>query len=630
MARSESEISRDTFARAARTRSPERRVEDYRRAFVLLCEEPFDDLDKTLARMLECLAITLDVGRVSFWTFEEPQQLIRCEHIYRADRNSPLGPTLIRRSDFPNYFKSLCSQLVIAVEDAAEDSRTAELHHSYLAPLGVVSMLDVPVRAFGRYLGVLCHEQLNSPRVWTQEDETFAAAVATQVALAFERDHARQAQKQLLARSLRDDESNLANRLQLEQALTAYQQNPMSTGALVLTSADQYNFVSGSIGSRRMPALLRQFGARLIAAAPEGTLVARIATNEFALLLRGIGPDSVPSAVNAINTAAKLPLVNQGQRLFMTLSTGYTLLDPTGAQGVESLIAEAHMAEQQARDDGGDRAIAFDESMRQAMRTRLNLEQDLRRGLDAAEFDLHFQPIVPLLPGGGAAVEALLRWRHPTLGVLAPQDFIQVAIDSGVMLELGRRVLRAACGAIAKLRSRPGLEDLEVTINMSAPEILLPGTAEAVRSELLAHNLPPRALTLEVTETALICDLERAAEAIAEIRGLGVQISLDDFGTCYSSLSWLRQLPIDKVKIDRSFVAGIGSEPRDLAIVRSIVELAKAFNRDVVAEGVERVEQLRILRELGVDHAQGFLFARPQPMEKIDARALRELAYELG
>ena len=168
MARKDSEVTRDTAALGARMRSAERRVEDYRRAFVLLCEEPFDDLDKTLARMLECLAITLDVSRVSFWSYDEPQQLIRCEHMYRADRNAPLGPTLLRRADYPNYFNSLCQQLVIAVEDAGEDHRTAELHDSYLEPLGVVSMLDVPVRAFGRYLGVLCHEQVNSPRVWTK------------------------------------------------------------------------------------------------------------------------------------------------------------------------------------------------------------------------------------------------------------------------------------------------------------------------------------------------------------------------------------------------------------------------------------------------------------------------------
>jgi predicted signal transduction protein with EAL and GGDEF domain len=586
MARRESEFTRDTFTRPARLRSPERRVEDYRRAFVLLCEEPFVDLDKTLARMLEVLAITLDVNRVSFWSYEESQQVIRCEHLYRADRNQPLGPTLIRRSEYPNYFNSLCQQLVIAVEDAAEDSRTAELHHGYLEPLGVVSMLDVPVRAFGRYLGVLCHETVNAPRTWTQEDETFAAAVATQVALAFERDHARRAQQQLLARSLSDEETGLANRCQLEQALNAYQQNPMGVGALVLTSADQYNFLAGSLGARRMPALLRQFGARLIAAAPEGTLVARIASNEFALLLRGIGPQAVPVAVAAINSAAKLPLVNEGQRLFMTLSTGYTLLDPTGVETPDMLIAESHMAAHEARERGGDRVEPFTEQMRQSMRTRLSMEQDLRRALDEAELDLYYQPIVPLLPGGEAAVEALLRWRHPRKGVLTPCQFIDVAVDSGVMLELGRRVLRAACAAIARLRLRQGLEDLQVTINMSAPEVLLPGTADAVRSELLAHGLPPRALTLEITETTLICDLERAADAITEIRALGVQISLDDFGTAYSSLSWLRQLPIDKVKIDRSFVAGIARDPQDLAIVRSIVDLAKAFNRDVVAEGV--------------------------------------------
>src|SRR5688572_17135456 len=168
------------------------------------------------------------------------------------------------------------------------------------------------------------------------------------------------------------------------------------------------------------------------------------------------------------------------------------------------LIAEAQMAALEARKVGGDSILPFTEHMRDTMRSRITLEQELRRGLDAAEFDLYFQPIVPLLPGGGASVEALLRWRHPTEGVLAPSQFIQVATDSGVMLELGRRVLRAACGAIARLRGRSGLEDLEVTVNMSAPELMLPGTADAVRSELLAHGLPPRALTLEITETALM------------------------------------------------------------------------------------------------------------------------------
>jgi EAL domain-containing protein (putative c-di-GMP-specific phosphodiesterase class I) len=223
------------------------------------------------------------------------------------------------------------------------------------------------------------------------------------------------------------------------------------------------------------------------------------------------------------------------------------------------------------------------------------------------------------------SLEALLRWRHPRLGILTPEAFIQVAVDSGVMLELGRRVLTNACSGLAKLRTQKGLEQLSMTVNMSAPEILLPGTAEAVHMELMRNLLPPEALTIEITETAFMIDLDRAAAAIEEIRELGVNISLDDFGTAYSSLSWLRKLPIDKVKIDRSFVAGIESERKDLAIVRSIVELANAFDRDVVAEGVENANQLRILRELGVAHAQGFLFARPQPLEKIEAAKLNAL-----
>jgi diguanylate cyclase len=220
----------------------------------------------------------------------------------------------------------------------------------------------------------------------------------------------------------------------------------------------------------------------------------------------------------------------------------------------------------------------------------------------------------------------LLRWRHPRYGVLSPGSFIGLAIDAGIMMELGRRVLRSACESVAKLRAKPGLEGLEITVNMSAPEVLLPGTADAIRRELLRNALPPEAITIEITETALIVDLDRAAVAIGEIRALGVKLSLDDFGTAYSSLSWLRRLPIDQVKIDRSYVSGIENEPRDLAIVKSVVELAKAFKRGVVAEGVESAGQLAVLKGLGVDHAQGFHFARPLPLAKLDIRQLRALA----
>ncbi|HYJ41031.1 MAG TPA: GGDEF and EAL domain-containing protein [Steroidobacteraceae bacterium] len=625
MASDAGKASRRVLGRDARLQSAERRCADYRRAFQLILDEPFDDLDKTIDRMLQILATTLDVGRVSFWTVDTNYTSIRCEHVFTVDRSRPLGATLLKRADCPTYFETLCQELVIAADDARNDPRTCEFSASYLEPLGVVSLLDVPVRAFGRYVGVLCHEQFDEKRSWTREDEHFASGVATQIALAYERDRAKRAQEKLLERSLRDEESQLANRVHLEQALTAYLQNPARAGAVLIMSADQHSFVASCLGARRMQLLLREFAGRLAIAGPDGTLVARTGTNQFAMLLRGVEKWELPRILTQVNASLTTPLVSEGQRLFFTLSGGYAYIDSEIEQDAETLLNEAQMACHEARAAGGDRATPFTAEMRHAMRGRISLEQDLRRALDAAEFDLHFQPIVSLNEGGDMSLEALLRWRHPRLGVLSPESFIQVAIDSGIMLDLGRRVLANACTSLAKLQSQKGMEQLGMTVNMSAPEVLLPGTAEAIQMELLRNGLPARALTIEITETAFMVDLDRAASAIAEIREIGVSISLDDFGTAYSSLSWLRKLAIDKVKIDRSFVAGIENVPEDLAIVRSVVDLTRAFKRDVVAEGVENLNQLRILRALGVDHAQGYLFSRPEPLEKFDAARLNSL-----
>ncbi len=615
---------RKTPRRVIRSRTAEQRCDDYRRAFLLLLNEPYQELDSTLAHMLEAAATTLNVARVSLWTFDEAKDMIRCEHWYSRSPAQPLGKTLLHRSDCPAYFSALCKELVLAANDARKDPRTRELNDIYLEPLDVCALLDVPVRAFGRYLGVICHEALHRKRAWTKEDAAFAAAVASQVALAFERDHSRRVQAKLLSRSLHDEETELSNRCHLEEALSGYFQNPRRSGALAVTSLDQYNFLAGSLGQQRSQALLRQFAARMQAAAPGDSLVARIAPNEFALLLRDVPARQIEGVVRHWHDAAKLPFTSESQRLFLTLSTGFTPID-AAIDSAERLIAESHMAMLAARHRGGDRLVPFTSAMRREMTDRVALEQDLRRGLDASEFDLDFQPIIPLNGNGKLSLEALLRWRHPRRGVLAPGSFIAIAIDAGIMMELGRRVLRSACDALATLRSRAGLEEVHVTVNMSAPEVLLPGTADAIRFELLRHSLPAEALTIEITETALICDLDRAAMAIGEIRALGVKLSLDDFGTAYSSLSWLRRLPIDQVKIDRSYVSGIEHEPRDLAIVKSVVELAKAFQRGVVAEGVESAGQLAVLRGLGVDHAQGFHFARPMPLAKLDAAKLRLL-----
>jgi EAL domain-containing protein (putative c-di-GMP-specific phosphodiesterase class I)/GGDEF domain-containing protein len=477
-------------------------------------------------------------------------------------------------------------------------------------------MLDVPVRAFGRYLGILCHENIVGKRKWSIEDQNFASGVATQVALAYERDRAKQTQESLLQRSLHDPETHLPNCLHLDNTVDARLRASADAAALIITSVDQYKYILGALGAQRMQELVQRFAVQLATVSPSGSFVARVAPNEFALFLPDIDRNLLPSIVEKWARALQAPLLSGEQKLFLTLSTGYSFRDAGSTTTAESLRTEAHLAALDAKSEGGDRIKPFANEMRERLLARATLEQDLRRALDAREFALHFQPIINLATGTCSSVEALLRWQHPHRGLLFPDDFLPVALDSGVMLELGRRVLRAGCEGLAQLRRQTGIEDLTLSLNMSAPEILMPGTVEAIHMELARVDLPATALTIEITESALMLDLERASDALREIRNNGVKVGLDDFGTAFSSLSWLRQLPIDIIKIDRSFVSGIAEDQRDLAIVKSIVGLAKAFDQTVVAEGIETRAQLDVLSSLGLGYGQGYLFAQPEAVEK--------------
>jgi EAL domain-containing protein (putative c-di-GMP-specific phosphodiesterase class I) len=320
------------------------------------------------------------------------------------------------------------------------------------------------------------------------------------------------------------------------------------------------------------------------------------------------------------------PFSAGNEKLFLTFSAGLTYRAVGNRQNAEHVLTEARLALLDAENQGGNRMQLYAPAMRARISARAELEQDLRRGVEAKEFILFFQPVVDLQSGVCMSTEALLRWRHPVRGIIGPSEFMQVGIESGVMLELGRRVIGAACAGIAQIRKQSGMHAMTISVNMSSPEILLPGTAELLYAELAQANVPPDALTIEITESVLMTDLKRAREALLDIKRGGVKIGLDDFGTAFSSLSWLRWLPIDTIKIDRGFVAGVPTDKRNTAIVKAIVELAATFEHSVVAEGIETQEQLRALRELGIHRGQGFLFASPQPVEAFTQDWLRSIS----
>jgi EAL domain-containing protein (putative c-di-GMP-specific phosphodiesterase class I) len=303
----------------------------------------------------------------------------------------------------------------------------------------------------------------------------------------------------------------------------------------------------------------------------------------------------------------------RGQTLSVTASVGVAL----GQRGsADELLRDADFALYEAKGAGKNRWIVFESSMQTAAQDRLELEMDLKGALDAGQFFLLYQPTFDLQSETITGVEALLRWRHPIRGVIPPDTFIPFAEQTGLIVPIGRWVLRAACHQAAAWRRQS--RALGISINVSARQLDDTGLVDEVAQTLAITGLDPGAVTLEITETTLMRDADAAASRLRELKALGVRIAIDDFGTGYSSLAYLRQFPVDALKIDRSFISAIASSGESKAMIHTLVQLGKTLGIETLGEGIEEQFQLRALQREQCDSGQGFLFARPLEAEAID------------
>jgi EAL domain-containing protein (putative c-di-GMP-specific phosphodiesterase class I) len=319
-----------------------------------------------------------------------------------------------------------------------------------------------------------------------------------------------------------------------------------------------------------------------------------------------------------VQEALHVPLSIGGYEHATSASIGVAL--STGAsEQPEYVLRSADIAMYRAKNSGRGRYEMFDRAMHAEALTRLQIETDLRHAFDREEFFLHFQPIVSLKQGRIVGAEALVRWRHFERGVVSPATFVPVAEDTGLVVPLGRWVLREACRQTKKWQDQNGGETFAVSVNLSVREFAQPDLVKAVASILQETGLEPQALRIEITESAIIGQKHPAIETVEQLRALGVGIHLDDFGTGYSALSYLHRLPLDAVKVDRAFTSSIDQEERPLHVVKAIISLAHAIGLEVVAEGVTNERQLELLRGMGCDLAQGFFFSRPCNNEEMTA-----------
>jgi EAL domain-containing protein (putative c-di-GMP-specific phosphodiesterase class I) len=324
-----------------------------------------------------------------------------------------------------------------------------------------------------------------------------------------------------------------------------------------------------------------------------------------------------------VAAALRAPLVLDGQEVFPTASIGIALSTPRRSRP-DSLLRDADVAMYHAKAEGKDRSAVFDATMLEQAAERLTLEADLRRAIDRGELLVHYQPIVSLRDRAVVEVEALVRWQHPERGLVSPAEFIPVAEATGLIVPIGQQVLEQACRQLAAWQTRyPTEPKLVVSVNLSARQFQHPDLLGDIRRAVGAAGLDPHCLKLEITESTVMQDAEAAVTTLHELKTLGIQLAIDDFGTGYSSLGYLKRFPIDTLKIDRSFISGLGQDAQDTAIVRSVLALARSLGLSVTAEGIETTGQEAQLAELDCDRGQGYLFARPLAARDVEAILLR-------
>src|ERR1043165_4577011 len=401
----------------------------------------------------------------------------------------------------------------------------------------------------------------------------------------------------------------------LTQAVSVAKAAHQSLGVLFI-SLDQFKKVNDSLGHGPGDILLREFAERLKSCITKSDTVARFGSDEFALLRTQInGTKDVIETIGSLSQVLKFSFDLPGHELFATASVGVSLF-PLDGEDCQTLLKNAGAALYKAKRSGGANYQFFTADMHELATKRLELESNLRRAIQNEEFLLHYQPRVSVDSLTITGLEALIRWQHPQLGLIPPSEFIPLAEDTGLIVPIGEWVLRTACLQGQRWRDQ-GFAPVQIAVNISARQFHDQDLSQTVIRILEETGWSPKYLELELTESSIMQDAEFASEMLNRLKSMGINLSIDDFGTGFSSLASLKRLPIDALKIDKSFVSDARSDSDDAAIVIAIIKLAQNLRLKVIAEGVETEEQLRFLQLLRCDEIQGYFFSKPLPADKL-------------
>jgi EAL domain-containing protein (putative c-di-GMP-specific phosphodiesterase class I)/GGDEF domain-containing protein len=571
-------------------------------------------LESAIALICEIAAETLELERVNVWRCDHANRQLRCIHAYERSRRRHNPPGF--EEELPlvgDYADQLDDVRVIDVADVRVGDNPAadDRYQAYFERHHVQSLLDAPIRSQGELLGVVCHEHIGCARMWTPEDQAFAGSIGDYIAAAYEISRRREAESRLRYIERHDPETNLPNRDHLlEVAHTALRPMHDHDNGLVVVHVQLEIPSEVASDDEDRQRLVADAAERLRDALGHTATLARVREDAFAVIPHRHLPevDALELAERCIDLLQSSfePLCEGAHPV--VVSAGIAFSRDLVAPSADALLRNAENACHRARETGFNRCEVFDADRHRGLLERLRTEQALREAFANGHLLLHYMPEIDLRDGRWRSAEALMRWRNDEGDIIPASEFIDIAEASGLIVRLGRWVLLEACCAAMRWPARDGVAPL-LRVNVSARQFEQAGLINDVQLALTESHLPPERLCLELTETMLLREQDAAAKTLARIRALGVRVALDDFGSGYCSLNYLKHLPIDTLKIDRGFVAGLPQDHADLAIVRAVSQLANSLGIDVVAEGVETPAQADCLRDCGVHGAQGWLYS---------------------
>jgi diguanylate cyclase (GGDEF)-like protein len=559
------------------------------------------------------LATGADECGICYW--DEAADLILTYGYYPPERRGAVDESY-SLEDYPATRVVLERQETLVVNDTDPTADPAEV--AYLHSIGQRAMATLPLLAKGRALGAI-EATSRKPNFFDERRIRLAQTFAAEAGMALE--NAR-LYEELRHQAFHDSLTGLANRAlfrdRVEHALGRRPGPEAGLVAVLFLDLDDFKTINESLGHVGGDQLLAAVADRIQACLRTSDTAARLGGDEFAILLEDLRDESEASNVaQRVIDALRPPIRIAGTAAVIATSIGIAV-SPPGHDDATALLRNADFAMYQAKHGGKGRYEIFRPSLREAVTERAALEALMRGAETRDELRLHYQPIVDLADGSIVGIEALVRWDAPGRGLLMPADFIGLAEESGLIVDIGRWVLERACRDTQAWRQAFELDALSVSVNLSARQFQHPDLVAEVGTALAASGLEPSRLVLEITESVLMQTTTATIGKLADLRRIGVRLAIDDFGTGYSSLGYLERFPVDILKIDKTFIDGIGERGNRPVLARAIVQLGRALDLQVVAEGIERQEQATVLRKLGCTRGQGYLFARPMPADEVE------------